>query len=77
MRDKRFRRSKNIEDRREQSDIDYAHQMFAPRPEGPGFSAPETMGLLTICSDERRRDTPMEKPVAGTVSERNLPTRQS
>ena len=44
---------------------------------GPGFSVPWSSGLLTSCSAENRRETPIEKPVAGTGSLRNRPTSPS
>ena len=42
---------------------------------GPTCAPAPTIGLSISFSAANRRDTPMEKPVAGTGSERNLPTR--
>ncbi len=57
--------------------IDSWSRSSASTTTGPGASAAATIGLLIARSAASSRDTPMEKPVAGTGSARKRATRPS
>ena len=57
--------------------IDVSSRSSASTTTGPGASAAATIGLLIARSAASRRETPIEKPVAGTGSARKRATRPS
>jgi hypothetical protein len=68
MKDKKFRRSKNIEDRRDRSRMDDAHEVFAPAPGGLGFVTDPGAANSKLAKDLGGRELPKFDPIADLVA---------
>ena len=68
MKDQKFRRSKNIEDRRDRSRMDDAHEVFAPQPSGLGFVTDAKAANSNLAKDLGGRELPKFDPIADLVA---------
>ena len=68
MDDRKFRRSKNIEDRRDRSRMDDAHEVFAPQPSGLGFVTDAKAANSNLAKDLGGRELPKFDPIADLVA---------